>query len=70
MTEHRPTAETEEPDLFRFGRPSRPDLRFLGLGTLVAADLGGAVPHGPATGWTVAAAVVAGLLRQYFRWGR
>ncbi|MEU2866784.1 hypothetical protein ACIQWL_52440 [Streptomyces mirabilis] len=45
-------------------------MRVFGLGMLVAADLGGAVPHGPATGWTVAAAVATGLLQQYFRWGR
>ncbi|KUN57185.1 hypothetical protein AQJ46_48275 [Streptomyces canus] len=70
MADRLTAPELEGPDLFRFRRPSRHSMRVFGLGMLVAADLGGLVPHGPSAAWAVATVAVTGLLRECVRSGR
>lgn len=60
--------EPEEPDLFRFRRPTAVERRMFVLSMTVAADLAGVIPRGPAAGWsiglTAAATLIAGCIRR------
>ncbi|MEV6404134.1 hypothetical protein AB0M58_14465 [Streptomyces bobili] len=63
----------EADDRFRFSLPrrlSRTQIRFLGLSMLVAAAVGGAVPHSPAAGCMVALVALADTVQEGFRWDR
>ncbi|MFM9629793.1 MULTISPECIES: hypothetical protein [Streptomyces] len=60
----------EADDRIRFSLPrrlSRTHVRFLGLFTLVAAEVGGAVPHSPAAGCLVALVALADTVQESFR---
>ncbi|MGW2689804.1 hypothetical protein ACWC6I_42465 [Streptomyces sp. NPDC001414] len=75
MTDHQPQADGEPPDqtgsdgpdLFRFKRPTRPEIRAYGSGAVGAVGMTGEVPHTPVVGGALLVLALADFLWEHVR---